>query len=315
MKAPLFILTAFLLFFSCKKNTDSTPAPAPVVPTLTGVSPSQAIPGASITISGTNLQSISGVRINGTDAFYKIQSSAAIIAEVPSTASSGLISIVYTGGTQNLKDSFFVLPAPDLSAPVISNVAPNNNPVSWPVLITGTNISNVKSIYFDTIKAPIDTNFAGTVTTRVPAGVRSGLIKLTITNNNGVSASVPFTILSTIPDNIAPPPIRVLFGKPSRYVIHIKADWFNETNNTEDIGIFGDVTGTETINNTPYNFTYALDTVARKITLKILRGQDPTNKNIYETYSGQFIESQTGNQQRIVFTTEQGRQVSVVTGL
>ena len=287
------------------------------------ISPIQGIPGTKISISGTNLDVVTGVSINGTDLFYKIDNSTQVEAIVPSTGKTGPITIKYEQGSVASTSIFTVLPSPDSTSPVITNLLPNNNPVNGAVLIIGLNIDSIASVSFNNISAPIDTNFVDTITTRVPPGIQPGLVQLTIVRKNGKSTNVPFKIIEDYPSYTTASPPEILVKKQAPYLIRVDNDWFNEYGNSGDNifieknqpGPYG-LGGPETINGIEFPFYVSfLDTSKKIIELTINRGFDIAGDSINVKYVGSFVEAADATHQRIIFYNEDGRQIVVNTSL
>lgn len=74
----------------------TTPTPAP---TISGISPSSAPAGATVTISGSNLNGATAVSFNGTPAASFTATASSISAVVPAAATAGPISVTTPGGT------------------------------------------------------------------------------------------------------------------------------------------------------------------------------------------------------------------------
>jgi hypothetical protein len=318
MNSLLLLMIGCIIFLSCKKNAANS-TPAEIIPTIASINPGQGAPGTVFTITGTNLNLINSVSLNGTSVFYETEDSLQVEVQVPSTARSGPVSVVYDGGSAAVTSSmsFTVLPPVDASGPIVTDLLPNANPVAGPVLIYGKNIDSATSISFGNVPAVIDTNFAGVVTTRVPGSLEPGLVELTITKQNGTTCSVPFTVLGAYPQFTAPIPPKILFFRPPLYIPRIQNDWFNEYG-SEDI--FIPIPGNpqnETINGEQFPFTItALDTtVNMTIQLTIQRGNDPFGNPINEIYQGQFVEGTDTTFERILFYNGDGRQVVVSVSL
>jgi hypothetical protein len=328
MKVRNLVAIATCLLCSCSKspsdnnnnNNNSTPT---VTPSIQGISPTQGAPGTVIMITGTNLNVITGVNLNGASVFYKIDNATQVEAVVPTTAKTGTVSVAYSQGTVSGSGNFSVLPAPDTTAPVITDLLPNNNPASGPVLILGQNIDSVKSITFGGITASIDTNFTGTVTTTVPTSLQPGVVELTLTKTNGTSTSVPFQVVSNVPTYTVAAPLHILVRKIAPYIVHVPNDWFNEYGNSADNffvetnqgGLYG-LGGPVYLNTVPFSFTVsALDTIQKTIQFVVNQGFDAYGDSINLIYSGSFTEAFDANTQRIILYDPNGRQVVLRTSL
>jgi hypothetical protein len=66
-----------------------------VVPSLSSFTPAFGATGSTVTISGSNLSAVTGVKFNGQSATFAIQSSSQITATVPAGLQAGKISLIY----------------------------------------------------------------------------------------------------------------------------------------------------------------------------------------------------------------------------
>src|SRR5205807_3103866 len=93
-------------------------------PTITGFSPSSGRAGDQITISGTNFINVSSVAFNGVPgASFSVSSSTAIVATVPTNATTGPISVSTATGTAISAGSFVVIPTQDFQLSALPGVA------------------------------------------------------------------------------------------------------------------------------------------------------------------------------------------------
>lgn len=283
-------------------------------PVITSINPMQAEAGNKIDITGTNLQKVTSVFFNGTPAFFLLNGTVLEVI-VPENASSGKIKIITINGEVESAESFMVLETKE--PPQIQSVTPSENPVDWPILIEGDHMDSITKITFDGIEAPIDTNFAGTVTTRVPLGVVPGTVELKLTSSNGASNSYLYNVLAKRPGRTQDPPRRWFFKEKARYPIKVQNNWSNEFG-AGNIFLSENLNGTETIDGIDYTIENVSPNNATKvITLNIIRSYDQFGDPMeYETYTGTYVDSDVPNQdeparQRIIFVNEKGRQIVV----
>jgi hypothetical protein len=141
---------------------------------ITGVSPRTGSPGDSVTITGTGFGATQGtslVQFNGTSASVTSWSNTQIIAVVPSTATSGPITVTVSGATAT-GGNFTVLP-------VISALTFPEGPESMGFAIQGRNFGDVRGPSIATLDGqPMlviswkDTEIKVTV----PVGASSGFV-------------------------------------------------------------------------------------------------------------------------------------------
>jgi hypothetical protein len=81
---------------------------APTLPRITGFNPPEGTPGTLVTIQGVNFTGASSVRFNEAEASFAFESDARITATVPTTARTGLISVITPGGRGDSITAFTV---------------------------------------------------------------------------------------------------------------------------------------------------------------------------------------------------------------
>ncbi len=157
--------------------------PAPFVSSFT---PTSALPGATLTITGGNFSGTGSVTIGGTAvASFSVLSSTTITAVV-GNGSNGNVSVTTPGGT-SAKSGFIIPP------PTITGFSPSSGGVGAVITITGTNLTGTSLVSFGGITA---TSFVKqepfTVTAIVPAGVGTGTT-ISLTTPGGVATKTGFT--------------------------------------------------------------------------------------------------------------------------
>jgi hypothetical protein len=198
-------------------------------PVITGFTPSNGVRGTVVTINGGNFTNVSGVTFNGTSGAYTTPTSTTTLyAIAPANATSGLISVITSGGTGNSSALFYF-------QPWITN-ATASGIVGSSLIIDGRNLTNATAVQIEGVDFPF-------------------------TNS-------PTQIVATVPSNAVPGPVTVttpggIFINTSRYVVLPKIYSF-----TPNIGPAGtvvtiggtslfDVTNVQFngVNATPYNIT------------------------------------------------------------
>jgi hypothetical protein len=97
-------------------------------PTITSFTPTDGLPGDSVTIVGTNFDALASnntVKFNGTTASVTSASSTSLTAVVPDGATTGTISVTTPGGTDTSDSSFTVNEAPEPVEPPETAVGGN----------------------------------------------------------------------------------------------------------------------------------------------------------------------------------------------
>jgi hypothetical protein len=171
---------------------DFTVIPPPP-PAISGFTPANGPVGTLVTINGSNFNGTTSVRFNGVAATsFSIKSATQIQATVPSSATSGKVSVTNAGGTTTSASSFMVTVA--APPPTISSFTPLSGPVGTEVTINGTNFVGVTGLKFNGVAASSFTIESATrIRAQVPTGATSGKISLT-TVTGAASSSLSFTV-------------------------------------------------------------------------------------------------------------------------
>ncbi|RNI23647.1 IPT/TIG domain-containing protein [Rufibacter latericius] len=160
-------------------------------PTIQSVTPSSALVGSSITITGQYLDNLVSVTVNGQAATIISGTDKQINTQVPNGASSGNGKIVVTTKGGAAETPFTVL----VPSPTITSLSPSFGPVGTLVTILGTNLAEVTSVSFNSVDAP---EFGYTpedgLQVYVPEGVPTGDVTLKVTSSNGTTATSPFKV-------------------------------------------------------------------------------------------------------------------------
>ena len=190
---------------SSTSSTDKFTYNAPA-PTVTSVSPNSGTStgGASVTITGTNFSSVSGVSFGGVAAAnYTVNSASSITATSP-VHSAGVVDITVTTSSATSAtgsgDQFTYTQA----APSVSGVSPNSGTTMGAVAVTisGANFNNVTGVSFGGAAAANYTvNSATSISATAPPG-SAGTVNVTVSNSGGTSATVTadqFTYIEPAP--------------------------------------------------------------------------------------------------------------------
>lgn len=184
----------FGLWLSCSGGGGGggNPPPPPAAPSISGLSPTSGSVGTAVTITGTNLDSVTAVLFGATPAVIGTRTAAQLATTVPAGASTGTLSVTGPGGTATSTTTFTVLPAP----PTLTGFNPTSGPVGSTVVITGTNFSSASSVTFNSVSALFTVNSATQITATVPAGATSGTIAVSTPGGTATSAT-GFTVTSS----------------------------------------------------------------------------------------------------------------------
>ncbi|MDO7877299.1 FG-GAP-like repeat-containing protein [Hymenobacter sp. ASUV-10] len=163
------------------------------VPTISSFAPASGTVGSTVVVTGTNLNAITSVTINGVAAttFSTNSGGTQLTVTVPAGASTGLISVTNASGTATSSTSYTVLPAP-----TISSFTPTSAAAGATVTITGTNLTGVTGVLFGGVPAASFSASSNTSLTATPAvGGASGVVTLLYGGSQSVSSAAQFSFL------------------------------------------------------------------------------------------------------------------------
>jgi hypothetical protein len=180
-------------------GTGTSPLPFTVTspPTISTLAPTSGPVGTSVDIQGSSFTGATNVTFNGTAAAYTVDSDSEIHASVPSSATSGPVSVTTPSGTTTTTTaSVFTVTHP----PTITYCNPTSGPVGTIVDLQGTNLSATTSVTFNGTAAAYTVNSDSEIHATVPNGATTG--PLAVTTPDGTITSVgPFTV--TLPPTIS----------------------------------------------------------------------------------------------------------------
>jgi hypothetical protein len=201
--------TLALPAFACSKSEPSAPA-APVGPTLTSISPTSGVRGATVlvTLTGSNFEANSEVAasVGIVAANSIVVNSTTMTASVfvePNAALGNAVLSVTTGSLFSVNLPFTVLPA----APTLASVAPNFGAqgATVAVALTGTNFVAgattvaVNGLGVTTNSVVVSGSTSLTVNLVIAADATLGAAGVSVTTAGGTSASKPFTVNAAAP--------------------------------------------------------------------------------------------------------------------
>ncbi len=157
-------------------------------PHITSVTPFFGSPGTTVTISGDNVDAVTNVTFNGTNAFFTFTGLNQITATVPPDAHTGPVRLDAPGGSDVTSSNFLVTGV----APIITGFSPNSGTIGvTTVTINGVNFTFVTNVAFGggasvNVVPPSDTTF----NVVLPAGTVTGPITVRSPYGTNVSASL-----------------------------------------------------------------------------------------------------------------------------
>jgi len=177
-------------------NGDTVTASYTVVkPVITAVTPTEVVAGNTITITGTDLDLVGKVELNGTEIEITRQSETEIVATTTALCSTGTVVVTAKNGTDTSESSETVTITYD-SAVIIDNM-PASVAAGSTMTMTGSGFNLIEAIYFGDVKVTSYSQRAdGTYTFVVPAEVTAGTynIKMVLTTGEEITWGVPITV-------------------------------------------------------------------------------------------------------------------------
>lgn len=163
-----------------------------IVPTISGVSPNPAKNGTDITVTGADLDLITGVTFGGGKNGALLGGSVTeITVKVPIDAAEGTISFSTAAGKSVTTSN-----ALTLIKPAISGIAPMDVQFTKDITITGTDLDLVAAVKFSGgTEVSVTGATPAEVTVAVPVGAQSGPITLVTTNGTEVQSVQSLNIL------------------------------------------------------------------------------------------------------------------------
>lgn len=177
------VLIAGVWNIGCKKSTDLSSTSAPslsrVTTTIDRVSSIDSVSYAEwVVIHGSGLSSVTSVKFNSVavnaDSIYASDST--ITVKVPSSSPDSISNKIYVTTKHGSASLSLVVEIP---APQITAVSPNIASVGDQVVISGTYLSALQSVYFGTVQASVVSSTDTTIKVKVPDGANGTFIKVT----------------------------------------------------------------------------------------------------------------------------------------
>ena len=170
--------------------------------TITSFAPTSGSTGTTVTIKGTGFTGASTVAFNGITGALFVQDNTTILTQVPSGATTGLISVTVGGNTVFSATPFNVAQ----SFPVITSFTPAAGTPGSNVTITGQNLNLIDSLRFNGKRATYNFLSVTSIVGVVPVGATTGPIELFYQGVQYASSGV-FTVPT--------PPPTIIFISPT----------------------------------------------------------------------------------------------------
>jgi hypothetical protein len=166
------------------------------IPQLSSLSPTAVLPGARVTLNGSNLDRVTQVRVNATTLPIVSQAAASMTVEVPATATSGTVTLVDAGGTAHPQSQQLTVLAPM----TLTSFAPTSIVTGQSLTLNGTNLDRATAVVFaGGASAPVATRSGTTrITATVPDSALSGAVQVQGNAGDTVTSGAPLAVAPAI---------------------------------------------------------------------------------------------------------------------
>jgi hypothetical protein len=160
--------------------------PAPMTPTVTGVSPSSGPAGTSVEVQGTNFSTAEAIYFGTIEATEATIINNTVIMVTSPAGGSGTVDVrvMNNEGLSPLNPPNDQYTYTTTTTPTVTGVTPNSGPLTGgtSVTITGTGFATGSSVAFGTVAATSVTfNSATSLSVSSPPGVSAGAVDVTVT--------------------------------------------------------------------------------------------------------------------------------------
>lgn len=189
--SPVLVILTLIIglgLWSCEEDESSKISVSPQrLPTVTSIDPSSGILGTGVTITGTNFTDVADeieLKFNGEVAVVTEATETSIVATVPSSATTGAITLrigstVLQGGGPTFTVPFPEVTSYDVASGIVGTV----------VIITGANFSSEladHTVSFNGVSAVVTASTPTTLTTTVPFGATTGAVVVAVDGQEGI---------------------------------------------------------------------------------------------------------------------------------
>jgi hypothetical protein len=167
-----------------------------LVPLVIAVTPTTVLSGARVTLAGGNLDRVVQVRVGTTTLPIASQDAGTLIADVPSTATSGPITLVDRDGAALQQAQRLTVVAPM----TLTSFTPASIVTGQTLTLNGTNLNRATSVAFaGGAVANIATRTSATrITVTVPDAAVSGALRIRGNAGDEIVSSAPLTVAPAI---------------------------------------------------------------------------------------------------------------------
>ncbi|GAA5174749.1 hypothetical protein GCM10025771_05190 [Niveibacterium umoris] len=161
--------------------------------TITGISPAFVYPGDTVTVAGTSLSSVTGVRVGTLDVGFTLVSETRLTFVVPDAAVSGTVTLLSGTASFPAPTALTVLGVPQVTAVTPASARPGDS-----LTLAGVNLANVSRVIVGGVSV-IPTSRSGTeVVVVVPTGASNGTLALLMTNGSTRTVTQTFNLLPAV---------------------------------------------------------------------------------------------------------------------
>jgi hypothetical protein len=195
---PLSFGALMFLLISCSKKDSLQPSPTQQPPEITSFSPTKAVAGEKVTITGNNFSANianNTVKFGGITASIENATTKQLTVVVPMGGVSGKITVIVNGKTATSSQDFKMMDS--VSTPAINSFSPTEAVAGMEVIITGDNFNTTVAnniVKFSGIAASVKSATATQLTVVVPAGATPGRITVSVKGKTGMSSEDFITI-------------------------------------------------------------------------------------------------------------------------
>jgi hypothetical protein len=176
-------------------KTVQTPAITLVKPAITSLSPMEFTAGEGFTITGTDLDLVTSVKVNNLACTINSKNETAIEVTTPLTATSGKVTVTCENGVEVVSDASLTVNAS--TKPTVVNMPAKARP-GEEITLTGTNLNYVENVYFGTVRVTAYTvRTATTLTFTIPSNAPLGQMPVTLKTYDGQEVQTSDEIIIT----------------------------------------------------------------------------------------------------------------------
>ena len=164
------------------------------VPTITSIAPDPAKTGATVTVSGVDLDLVTRVSFGG-DKVGAVQSNTGteMIVNVPADARDGAVTFSTAAGKTVTSSTSLAMVKPS-----IATMSPTDIQVNNVLTVTGNDLDIVSKVIFTGgTESPVISATLTELTVNVPVGTASGPIRLVANNGDEIFSALSITILAS----------------------------------------------------------------------------------------------------------------------